>query len=411
MTMTAGSTAGGAVYDRGYRPYQGPVGGRWAARWAVFRLTARRALGIRRSWRQRVLPWSLLALATVPAIVNVGIKFATRDTPADDVDIEFITYHDYVEVSMILLLFIAVTAPDAICPDRRNQVLPLVFSRPLTGADYVLAKLGAMAALVFGFAFFPQVVLFIGQTFVHEDGALDYIGENAEVLWQVPLAVAVLAVYLAAIGVALSSLTTRRIVGGVAILGLALVSGAVAGLLVFSTTDRHRVDDAGIDDRGTAYEHREMPAPGPGGPGEPFEPGPSNPDEYESLDPSERDEREQALEHALEDALEEGPDDRGRVYPPGYEVEVDAEDLERFEEELEDDPEDDPNYEEGAAFSLIDVFNVPLFLRDVIFLGHIDPLSELGGVAGGAVMALAVYLVVVALSLAVLLWRYREVQL
>ena len=63
----------GAVYDRGYRPYDGPRGGRGAALAALVRLSVRRALGLRRSWRQKVFPWSLLAIATIPAIVNVGM--------------------------------------------------------------------------------------------------------------------------------------------------------------------------------------------------------------------------------------------------------------------------------------------------------------------------------------------------
>ena len=63
----------GAVYDRGYRPYTGPRGGRREATWALWRLSVRRALGLRRSWRQKVFPWTLLAITTMPAIVNVGI--------------------------------------------------------------------------------------------------------------------------------------------------------------------------------------------------------------------------------------------------------------------------------------------------------------------------------------------------
>ena len=78
MTLTdAGGQ--GAVYDRGYRPYEGPRGRRGAARVALFKASVRRALGIRRSWRQKVAPFSLLAVVTVPAIVNVGIGYVTRD--------------------------------------------------------------------------------------------------------------------------------------------------------------------------------------------------------------------------------------------------------------------------------------------------------------------------------------------
>ena len=39
----------------------------------------RRALGLRRSWRQKVAPFVLLGIVTIPAIVNVGIGYVTRD--------------------------------------------------------------------------------------------------------------------------------------------------------------------------------------------------------------------------------------------------------------------------------------------------------------------------------------------
>ena len=73
----------GAVYDRGYRPYEGPRGGRREATFALWRLSVRRALGLRRSWRQKVFPWTLLAIATIPAIVNVGVGYAAKESPAD----------------------------------------------------------------------------------------------------------------------------------------------------------------------------------------------------------------------------------------------------------------------------------------------------------------------------------------
>jgi ABC-2 type transport system permease protein len=226
----------GAVYDRGYRPYTGPRGGRREATWALWRLSVRRALGLRRSWRQKVFPWTLLAITTIPAVINVGIGYAIRNDPLEIPDFEFITYREYVGVSTALLLFVALTAPDVVCPDRQQRVLPLLFSRPLTGTDYVTAKVGAIAFIVFGFGFLPQVVLFVGQMLV-SDGALEYFTDNAEVLWQVPVAVAVLAVYYAAIGVALASLTDRRIVGGVAILGVALITSAVAAIIIEAAGD------------------------------------------------------------------------------------------------------------------------------------------------------------------------------
>ena len=291
----------GAVYDRGYRPYDGPRGGRRAARNALYRATIRRALGFRRPWRQKFAPFTLLAIATVPAIVNVGVGYLTRNTPARD--FEFITYRDYLGVSTALLLFVAITAPDVLCPDRRNRVLPLIFARPLTGADYVIAKLGALTTVLFAFGFLPQMVLFIGQMFV-SDSSLDYLRDNAAVLWQIPIAVALLSIYQASLGLALASLTTRRVIGGASLLGLLLISTTISSILV-----------------------------GDGG---------------------------------------------------------------------------EPN--SGSLAGLLDLVVIPLYLRDLIFLGHMDDRLGLGGVDGAGPLAILVYLLVVGVSLGVLFRRYQWVE-
>ena len=234
---------------------------------------------------------------TVPAIVNVGVGYVTRNTPAEG--FKFITYQEYVGVSSALLLFVAVTAPDVVCPDRRHRVLPLIFARPLVGRDYVLAKVGAIATILFGFSFLPQVVLFVGQMLV-SDAALDYLRDNADVLWKVPVAIVLLAVYYAAIGVAVASLTSRRIVGGVALLALALVPSVLSGAVLGSDADGH------------------------------------------------------------------GP------------------------------------------IALINLLALPLYLRDIVFTGHLDETSPLGGVSGGGLLAALIYLVVVLAAMGLLLLRYRE---
>ena len=301
-TNPIGPSVGGAVYDRGYRPYDGPRGGRSAARWALWRLSVRRTLGIRRSWRQKVLPWTLLGIATLPAIINVGAEYLSRQQEQSFIP-EFFTFREYTDVSTVLLLFVAVAAPDVICPDRHDRVLPLIFSRQLTGVDYVLAKVGAVASVLFGFAFLPQIVLFVGQMFVSRDGSLDYYLDHDEVIWQAGLSVALFALYYAVISVALASFTDRRIVGAIAFLGVVLVSSAIAGVLVSTASG------------------------------------------------------------------------------------------------------------DSSAFDLLSVLTPPRALRDVIFLGHIHWSEPLSGIAGAGVMALVVYVTIVAAGMAVLFWRYREVQL
>jgi len=297
--MAATTTVTGAVYDRGYRPYDGPRGARGAATFALYKASIRRALGLRRSWRQKVAPFVLLAVVTIPAVINVGIGYVTRNQEIDR--FEIVTYRDYVGVSSALLLFVALVAPDVVCPDRRQRVLPLMFARPLTGVDYVIAKVGAIATILFAFSFLPQVLLFVGNMLV-SDSALSYFKGHLDVLWMVPVSVVLLAVYYAVIGVALASLTDRRIVAGAAVIGLFLVTSIASGILV----------------------------------GE------------ENLD--------------------------------------------------------------GSPAALINVLALPLYLRDIVFLGHVDPTSPLGGVAYGGAMAAALYAVVIATGAAVLLWRYRWVE-
>lgn len=295
MTTAAGA---GAVYDRGYRPYDGPRGGRRAATFALYKASIRRALGLRRSWRQKVAPFVLLGIVTIPAIVNVGIGYVTRDRLGSPVEI--ITYRDYVGVSSALLVFVALTAPDIVCPDRRQRVLPLLFARPLTGFDYVLAKVGAILSILFAFSFLPQVVLYVGQALV-SDAALTYVGDNLDVLWKVPLAVALLAAFYAVVGVAIASLASRRIVAGASFIGVFLVSSITSGILTGDPDASHT----------------------------------------------------------------------------------------------------------GSAAALVNVLGLPLYLRDLVFLGHIDPESPLKGVQYGGLYAVAAYLAVAVVAAAVLLYRYR----
>jgi hypothetical protein len=172
----------------------------------------------------------------------------------------------------------------------------------MTGVDYVVAKIGALFTILFAFSFLPQLVLFVGQALV-SDSALDYTKDHLDVVWQVPVSVALLAFFYAVVGIAIASLASRRIVAGASLIGLFLVSSITAGILV-------------------------------------------------------------------------GGDEDGR-------------------------------YLSGSPAALISVLRLPLYLRDIVFLGEIDPTSPLGGVPNGGAAAGLAYLCVLGIGIAVLLGRYR----
>ena len=65
---------------------------------------------------------------------------------------------------------------------------------------------------------------------------------------------------------------------------------------------------------------------------------------------------------------------------------------------------------QGSIGGLINVLALPLYLRDLVFLGHIDPESPLAGVNNGGVLSIAVYSAVLLAGVGVLLQRYRWVE-
>ena len=64
----------------------------------------------------------------------------------------------------------------------------------------------------------------------------------------------------------------------------------------------------------------------------------------------------------------------------------------------------------GSLGALINVLSLPLYLRDLVFLGNIDPDSPLTGVASGGLLAVTTYLVILFVGIGVLVWRYRWVE-
>ena len=74
MTVVSGD---GAVCDRGYARTTGKRPSWRSNLCPVLEASMRRALGIRRSWRQKAAPFVLLGVVTIPAIVNVALGSGT----------------------------------------------------------------------------------------------------------------------------------------------------------------------------------------------------------------------------------------------------------------------------------------------------------------------------------------------
>jgi ABC-2 type transport system permease protein len=223
------SSPAGTIYDRGYRHYEGPREGRGRRVRAIAAAGVRRVLGLKRNWKTKVVPFALLVLAFGPVFAFIGARVLVGEAVG-----EFLGYGRYLRVvAGLLLLFAATAGPELLCPDRRQNVLALIFTRPVTRADYLVAKLAALLAVVGLIALVPLVVLFIGNTLT-ADSAATYLRQNLDDLGRILVAGTVLTVFYSVVALAAASLTDRRAVATAGLLGVFLGTSALANILFFT---------------------------------------------------------------------------------------------------------------------------------------------------------------------------------
>jgi len=226
---------GGSIYDLGYQGYEGPRLGRQAAIRALFWHTVRSCYGIGRGGRAKIAPFVLAGLATLPAVVGVGIAALARQTgEIGDVlegnsPIRYATYHGL--ISTLVLLFCAVQAPELLGRDQRFGVLPVYFSRALARLDYAVAKVAGLLVSLLAMVIVPYAILFAGRVLV----APDPIAGLTDELPNVPPLVAqalLTSGFLGSIAMAISAFTPRRAYATVGIIAAFLIPSIVVALVI-----------------------------------------------------------------------------------------------------------------------------------------------------------------------------------
>jgi ABC-2 type transport system permease protein len=224
----------GVVFDLGYRPHEGHRLGRAGAIRALFRDGIRRVFGLRRKARRKILPAVLIGIAVLPALFFVAIGVVAGEL---DPGATFFDHADYFDLTgAISLVFIALAASELIVPDRIYGTMSVYASRPLTILDYLGARAGSLAAVVFGFIWLPHVVLFIGRAWVDEEGFGTYVAENLDNLWQTGLASLVYIVAYGSLAFLVAVFSTRTTLAVFVFLVVVPISGPTTGALVDSGT-------------------------------------------------------------------------------------------------------------------------------------------------------------------------------
>ena len=229
------------VFDLGYQRYTGPREGRNRARLALFENGVRTVLGIGRGGRAKILPVGLFLAVMTPAVVFVIILAFIGEAGADFIP----GPADYYSiVSVVLIIFGAIMAPELLCPDRRDNVLPLYLVRPLTSNDYLIARFLAFFAIVLVLVYAGQIVLQAGLILTAGD-QVDYIRDNWQDVPRILFMGVLIAAFISVGPLAVAAFTTRRAYAAAFVIAAWLLLNSISDGLTFQECTFETVTEEG----------------------------------------------------------------------------------------------------------------------------------------------------------------------
>ena len=227
----AASSAGGSIYDLGYRHYEGKRLGRFYAIWSLYVDSLRGIWGFGRPMSAKAAPFILAGLYAFPAFIQLAFSSLIAANVRNGESPDIFAYHNYFTgLAFFVILFCVAQAPEVVCRDQRYQVLPLYFTRAMHRTDYALARLASLATALFLMLAVPMVTLFIGQVLQNPDtfGAIGT--ELPKALPAIP-ATLLIALSMSAISLALSSYSPRRAYAAIGLVAYFLLMEAVPAIV------------------------------------------------------------------------------------------------------------------------------------------------------------------------------------
>ncbi len=238
---TAPGEVAASIYDLGYQHYAGARLGRRAAFLALYTESLRGCFGLGRPTRSKVVPFGLLILAELPAVIAVALEAFLGGVAGGRIE-NPIRYDNYFPtIVQFLVLFVAAQAPEMVGRDQRYHVLSLYFSRALDRLDYAVAKVVALVSALLVLSLLPQATIFVGKVL----GSQDLLGAFTDNLAAVPaivLSAATAALVMASLALAVAAFTPRRAYATAAIFALfyiTLTAVAIAGATLHGDLARY----------------------------------------------------------------------------------------------------------------------------------------------------------------------------
>lgn len=230
MSEVLTAAPGGVIHDLGYRRYDGARLGRGYAVRSLYLHSLRGAFGFGRGTKAKIFPWSVAGIALLVAVIAAVVRSQTGE-----VMIGYLQYSD--GLSLLILLFLAIVAPDLVSRDLASGVLALYFSRPLRRADYALVKLATLVTSVWLLLGVPQLLMYAVAAFSQDKGASGLWHETLDLLPGL-LYAGMCALVTSPVALLVASLSKRRAYAAGAVVAVFLVTAPVTAVLTAIGSDR-----------------------------------------------------------------------------------------------------------------------------------------------------------------------------
>ncbi len=218
------------ILDRGYRRFEGQRSGVGGAVRSLSWHTARGVLGLGRKARYKIAPAIIIAIAFLPAVIWAGLAaflggefFAEFDVTPE--------YSELAQQSIAaIVLFVTLVAPDALVRDRRDGMLSLYLSTPLTRVTYLISKIFTVTGVLAIIVLIPTLIYLLALTFA--SFGPDGFGNWMLTLGRIVLSGVLASLVFALISMACSSLTDRRAFASVAVFLVMFGLLTVVGVMI-----------------------------------------------------------------------------------------------------------------------------------------------------------------------------------
>lgn len=220
-----------AVYDQGYKPYEGAL----TPAWSRFLVIPRYAYQDLFKYKLFIVifvftfVWPLISAILIYLRHNASALLTLNALISDVMPINGLFFYIFTTVqTSFAFIFTVIIGPVLISRDIANNALPLYLSRPFSRYEYIIGKMSVLLILLSAFTWVPGLLLFVFQSYLEGGG---WMWENLWIANAIfTLSVAWLAI-LSLLAMAFSAWIKWRTAASAALFAIFIIPTPIGGII------------------------------------------------------------------------------------------------------------------------------------------------------------------------------------